>query len=78
MTQGTLMLANYDPDWNVEDLTDTEIYDAIRYLEPDRSRANRQKDGTPTTSTFDKGTVICICLYTAALVCLVCLWFYSG
>jgi hypothetical protein len=28
------MLANNDSDWNIEDLTDTEIYAAIRYLEP--------------------------------------------
>jgi hypothetical protein len=28
-----LMLANYDPDWNIADLSDTEIYAAIRYLE---------------------------------------------
>jgi hypothetical protein len=33
------MLANYDPDRNIEELTDTEIYAAIRYLEPDTSSA---------------------------------------
>jgi hypothetical protein len=71
------MLANYDPDWNIEDLTDTEIYAAIRYLEPDTRRANEQKDDTPTTQKFDKGVVICACLYIAVLVCLAFLWFHS-
>jgi hypothetical protein len=71
------MLANYDPDWNIEDLTDTEIHAAIRYLEPDTSCANEQKDDIPTTQTFDKGVVICACIYIAVLVCLAFLWFYS-
>jgi hypothetical protein len=38
------MLTNYDPDWNIEDLTDAEIYAAIRYLEPATSGAGGQKD----------------------------------
>ena len=28
------MLANQEPDWNIDGLSDTEIYAAIRYLEP--------------------------------------------
>jgi len=28
------MLTNQEPDWNIDDVTDTEIYDAICYLEP--------------------------------------------
>jgi hypothetical protein len=36
------MLANYDPDSNVDDLTDTEIYAAIRYLEADRRTEDKQ------------------------------------
>jgi hypothetical protein len=36
------MLANYDPDWNLEGLTDAEIYEAIRYLELDLRNANEQ------------------------------------
>jgi len=71
------MLANYDPDWNIEDLTDAQIYAAIRYLEPDTSSADEQKDDTPTTPNFDNGVVICVCLYIAVLVCLSFLWFNS-
>jgi hypothetical protein len=73
------MLANYDPDRNIEDLTDTEIYAAIRYLEPDTSSANEQKDDTPTTKrNVDKGVVVCVCLYVAVLVGLAFLWLYSS
>jgi hypothetical protein len=76
------MLANYDPDWNIEDLTDAEIYAAIRYLESDASSTNEQKDDeqkddTPTTQNCDKGVVICVCLYIAVLVCSAFLWFKS-
>ena len=31
----SLMLANHEPDWNIDDLSDTEVYAAIRYLERD-------------------------------------------
>jgi hypothetical protein len=62
------MLRNHEPDRNIEDLTETEIYDAIRYLEPDPRRANGQND--------DNGVVICVVLYVALLVCLVSVWFY--
>jgi hypothetical protein len=71
------MLANHDPDWNIEDLTDTDIYAAIRYLEPDTSSANERKDDARTTKqNVDRGVVICVCLYVALLVCLTFLWFY--
>jgi hypothetical protein len=36
------MLMNREPDWNIDDLADTEIYAAIRYLEPDPRRASEQ------------------------------------
>jgi len=44
------MLTNHEPDRNIEDLTDREMYDAIRYLEPDPNSAkgmgedDREKD----------------------------------
>jgi hypothetical protein len=71
------MLANYDPDSNIEDLTDAEIYATIRYLEPDPSSANEQKDDSPTPQKFDNSVVICVCLYIAVLSCLAFLWFNS-
>jgi hypothetical protein len=78
MTQGTaesfFMLTNYDPDWNIEDLTDIEIYAVIRYLEPETSSAKKQKQNATTTP--DNG-VICACLYVAVLISLAFLWFSS-
>jgi hypothetical protein len=67
------MLTPHEPDRNVEDLTDTEIYDAIRYLEPDPKSANKI-DGDDQDK--DNGVVICVFLYLALLVCLAFMWFY--
>jgi hypothetical protein len=67
------MLTNHEPDRNIEDLTETEIYNAIRYLEPDPQNANKMD---ADDRDKDKGVVICVCLYFAVLVCLVFLWFY--
>ena len=67
------MLANYDPDWNIDDLTDTEIYAAIRYLEPCLTNAD-QRDADDQDE--DNGVVICVCLYVALFICLAFLLFY--
>ena len=67
------MLANYDPDRNLEDLSDTEMYDAIRYLEPDPQGANEMGG---EDQDKDNGLVICLCLYAAIFVCLAFVWFY--
>jgi len=39
------MLTNQEPDWNIDALTDTEIYTAIHYLEPDSGNAGEQDSG---------------------------------
>jgi hypothetical protein len=67
------MLANYDPDWNIDDLTDTEIYAAIRYLEPSLTNADQLE---ADDQDKDNGVVICVCLYAALLICLAFSWFY--
>ena len=67
------MLTNQEPDRNIEDLTDTEICDAIRYLEPDSKSANVM-DGDDRDK--DNGVVICIFLYVALLACMAFVWFY--
>ena len=65
------MLIDYDSDWNIDGLTDTEIYAAIRYLEPDpRNECEQDTDD----DNKDNGVVICVCLYVALLVCLVFFW----
>lgn len=40
------MLTNQDPERNIDDLTETEIYNAIRYLEPHPRNINDRKDDT--------------------------------
>lgn len=54
------MLTNHEPDRNAEDLTDTEIYDAIRYLEPDPKNANEMGGDDQDK---DNGVVISVFLY---------------
>jgi len=61
------MLINKEPDWNIEDLTDVEIYAAIRYLEPESQ--------CPNEGNNDYGVVICVCLDIALIACLAFLWF---
>jgi hypothetical protein len=40
------MPTNHEPDRNIEDLTETEIYNAIRYLEPYPRNTNEKQDDT--------------------------------
>jgi len=67
------MLRNHEPDRNIEDLNEMEIYDAIRYLEPDPQNVN-EMDGDDRDK--DNGIAICIVLYAALLVCVAFMWFY--
>lgn len=67
------MLTNQDPDWNIDDLTDKEIYEAIRYLEPHPRNAPKQDSDDQDQ---DIGVVLWVCLYIAMPVCLAFLWFY--
>jgi hypothetical protein len=64
--QERLMLTNPEPDRNIEELNDDEIFAAIRYLEPH-----------PTTKgNGDNGVVMSVCLYIALLGCLAVFWLY--
>ncbi len=62
------MLTNHEPDPNCEELSDAEIYAAIRYLEPAETSTDEQNE--------DNSVVICVCLYTALLGCLAFVWLY--
>jgi hypothetical protein len=66
------MLANHEPDRNIEDLTDTEIHNLIRYLEPNPLSANEMDGGRDK----DNGVVICVSLYIALLGCLAFVWLF--
>jgi hypothetical protein len=71
------MLTNPEPDRNIEELNDEEIYAAIRYLEADPRSASKESDDTATTvENDDDAAVICVCLYIGVLGCLVVLWLY--
>jgi hypothetical protein len=71
------MLTNPEPDRNIKELNDDEIYAAIRYLEPDSRSASKQSDDTAATKkNDDNGVVICVCLYIALLGCLAFFWLY--
>jgi hypothetical protein len=67
------MLANQEPDWNIDDLTDDEIYDAIRHLDPDPRTEDKQD---ADYQDQDNSVVICVCLYILVLGCLAFMWFY--
>jgi hypothetical protein len=62
------VLTNHGPDRNIEDLTDEEIYAAIRYLEPAETSTDERND--------NNGVVISVCLYIALLWCLAFVWLY--
>jgi hypothetical protein len=67
------MLANQEPDWNIDDLTDSEIYAAIHYLEADPGTMDKQD---ADDQYKDTGVVICVCSCILLLGCLAFLWFY--
>jgi hypothetical protein len=67
------MLTNQEPDRNIDDLTDPEIYAAIRYLEADPRPEDKQDANDQNT---DNGVVICVSLYIVLLGCLAFVWFY--
>ena len=57
-----------DSKWNIDELSDPDIYGAIRYLEPDPMRRTQQEDET----AFVIGVTIVILL----LGCLGFAWLY--
>jgi hypothetical protein len=67
------MLTNHKPDRNIVELTDTEIYHAIRYLESDPKST---KEMSEDDREKDNGVVICVCLYIAVLGRLAFVWLY--
>jgi hypothetical protein len=71
------MLTNPEPDRNIEELNDNEIYAAIRYLDLGlRSSSMQSNDTAETKRNDDSGVVICVCLYVALLGCLAVFWLY--
>jgi len=59
--------------WNVEDLTDREIYDAIRYLEQEPVSGHGEDKNDDDKDSY-YGVIICLCLYIALFMMF--LWLY--
>jgi len=57
-----VMAKKYGSKWNIDDLTDPEIYDAIRYLEPNSTSGIEETD--------DSCVVICVSFLILLLWCL--------
>jgi len=71
------MLTNPDPNRNIEELNDYEVYEAIRYLEPPSGSSSNKNDYVATPrQNGDDGVVICIGLYIALLGSLAVFWLY--
>jgi hypothetical protein len=62
------MAERYGLNSKIDNLTDDEIYDAIRYLDQD--------PGGTTQDKVDSGVVICISLWMLVLGCLGFMWLY--
>jgi hypothetical protein len=54
------MLTDHDPDRNVGDLTEAEIYAAIRYLEPHPRSAKERHSRSADEQNEDSGVLICV------------------
>ena len=71
------MLTSPEPDRNIEELNDDEIYAAIRYLDRDPASASKEsEDAGVLEQDDDRGVAICVCLYFALLGCLAFVWLY--
>jgi hypothetical protein len=63
-----VMAKKHESNWNIEDLTDAEVYDSIRDLEPDPMWRKQQDDNV--------AFVICVSLFILLLGCIGFIWFY--
>jgi hypothetical protein len=62
------MAEKHELNWNLEDLTEDEIYSTIRYLDPN--------PGSTSEENVDSGFVICVSLWIVLLACLGFMWVY--
>lgn len=71
------MLTSPEPDRNIEELNDNEIYAAIRYLDRDPASAGKEsEDMAVRKQNDDRGLAVCVCLYFTLFGCLAFLWLY--
>lgn len=62
------MAKKHESKWNIEEMTDPDIYDAILYLEPDPQYREQHND--------DTAFVICLCVVILLLGLLGFAWLY--
>ena len=62
------MAKKHESKRDIEDLTEAEMYDAIRYLEPTSTSGTEDNDGS--------GVVICVSLLILLLGCLGVMWLH--
>jgi hypothetical protein len=62
------MPGNRDPKWNIEDLTNAQIWDAIRYLEPGDPMCRHQNEAA--------ALAISISLFILLLGAVALVWLY--
>jgi hypothetical protein len=63
------MFKNERSEWNVEELTEAEIYAVICYLDPSLDHSEEQADIA--------GIVAAVILYIVGLGCMGFIWFYQ-
>lgn len=51
------MAKKHELKWNIEDLTDPDIYDAIRYLDPLPRSANERYSRSEDAQNYDSGVL---------------------
>ena len=64
-----VMAKKYESKWNIEEMTDPDIYDAILYLEPDPQCRKQHKDDTAFVICF------CVVILLLGLLGFMCLYY---
>ena len=63
------MAKKHESKWKIEDLSDPDIYDAIRYLEPEQTVASERNDDTTLVICF------CVVISLLGLLGFMCLYY---
>jgi hypothetical protein len=70
------MAKKHESKWNIEDLTDPDIYDAIRYLDPLPRSANERCSTSEDEQHGDRGVLICVGFIILLFGCLAFMLLY--
>ena len=70
------MAKKHESKWNIEDLTDPDIYDAILYLDPLPRSANERYSRSEDAQNYDSGVFICVGFIILLFGCLAFMLLY--